>query len=102
MNMRKLAVASLLVTCTSIAPQFALARADINVTIAPPPLREEVVPAPRHGYVWAPGYWAWDHNKYAWRTGTWMHERPHQHWVAHNWEHRGEHYYFSTGHWARD
>jgi hypothetical protein len=38
----------------------------------------EVVPPPRAGYVWAPGYWDWDDHghKHAWKQGHWVSERP--------------------------
>lgn len=35
------------------------ALAAVYVDVAPPSPREEVIPTPRHGYVWAPGYWDW-------------------------------------------
>jgi hypothetical protein len=34
-----------------------IASAQIDITVAPPEPRAEVVPGPRAGYVWAPGYW---------------------------------------------
>jgi len=44
----------------------------ITVREAPPPLRAEVVPAPRHGYVWAPGYWSWQGHHHVWHRGDWV------------------------------
>lgn len=38
-------------------PLTAAAQATIYFNVAPPQPRYEVVPAPRRGYVWAPGYW---------------------------------------------
>ena len=40
----------------------------INVMIGTPPPAPvyEVVPAPRHGYVWAPGYYRWEGNRHVW------------------------------------
>src|SRR5277367_3811061 len=46
----------------------------VNVGIAPPPLPVCVQPAcPGLGYIWTPGYWAWDPtmNDYYWVPGTW-------------------------------
>ena len=102
MDMRKLVVASLLAASTAVASHVAAARVDVDVLIAPPAPRYEVVPAPRHGYVWAPGYWAWDGRRHVWRSGSWMKERHGEHWVAHNWEQRGDRWYFHGGHWDRD
>jgi hypothetical protein len=102
MELRKFAVASLLAASAAIGSQLAAARVDVDVVIAPPAARYEAVPAPRHGYVWAPGYWAWNGRKHEWRSGRWMKERHGEHWVAQNWEHRGDRWYFHDGHWDRD
>jgi hypothetical protein len=102
MTMRKIAVATMLVALTSVAPQFAGASTQIVVDTAPPALRVEAVPAPRHGYAWSPGYWQWSHKKYEWRAGTWIRDNPGHHWVAHDWEHRDGRYYYRPGHWDRD
>ena len=102
MSIRKLAIASLLAAGAAVAPQLSAASVDIEVGIAPPAPRVEVAPAPRHGYVWAQGYWAWDGHKHVWHSGRWVKERHGEHWVADNWEHRGDHWYFRGGHWDRD
>ena len=52
------------------------AAAAIYVQVGPPEMRVEAVPAPRHGYVWAPGYWNYRGNQHVWAKGTWVHERP--------------------------
>lgn len=41
-------------------PAFARVNVNFDVEVAPPPPRVEAVLAPRPGYVWAPGYWAWE------------------------------------------
>src|SRR3977135_2057783 len=92
-SIRKLSVSSLTAASTAVAPRIAMARVDVDVVIAPPAPRYEVVPTPRHGYVWAPGYWAWNGHKHEWRGGRWMRERHGEHWVAQNWEHRGDRWY---------
>jgi hypothetical protein len=57
------------------APAGALAQVSvgISVTIGPPPLPVYVQPpCPVVGYVWVPGYWAWDPNYgYYWVPGMW-------------------------------
>ena len=46
----------------------------IDITIAPPELPVyEQPPIPAPGYIWAPGYWAFDpDNGYYWVPGTWV------------------------------
>jgi hypothetical protein len=73
----------------------------IIVEVAPPPARVEVVPAPRHGYVWAPGYWRWTGHKYVWVGGSWVHERHGWHYAPHTWvEHDGR-WHYEEGGWRR-
>ena len=45
------------------------------VSVAPPAPRYEVVPAPRSGWVWAPGHWQWQGNEYVWVQGQWLRDR---------------------------
>src|ERR1700690_3449286 len=46
----------------------------ISVQIAPPVLPVYVQPPmPAEGYIWTPGYWAWDASTgYYWVPGTWV------------------------------
>jgi len=47
----------------------------IAITIAPPPLPVYEQPlCPGEGYIWVPGYWAWDDDfdDYYWVPGTWV------------------------------
>jgi hypothetical protein len=45
----------------------------VSVNIAPPPLPVYVQPAcPAVGYIWVPGYWAWNDGAYYWVPGTWV------------------------------
>jgi hypothetical protein len=47
----------------------------ISVTFAPPPLPVYEQPiCPGEGYIWTPGYWAWDDDDgdYYWVPGTWV------------------------------
>src|SRR3954471_11244492 len=47
---------------TTVAPASDL----VVVQMEPPAPRVEDTPAPREGYVWAPGYWSWDGSNYVW------------------------------------
>ena len=58
-----------------MAPLAAWSQVSISVGIAPPPLPYYAQPPiPGDGYLWTPGYWAWDaaSNDYVWVPGTWV------------------------------
>lgn len=45
----------------------------VSVNLAPPPLPVYVQPpCPVVGYMWTPGYWAWNDGAYYWVPGTWV------------------------------
>ena len=45
----------------------------VSVDIAPPALPVYVQPpCPEPGYIWTPGYWAWNDGAYYWVPGTWV------------------------------
>ena len=45
----------------------------VSVNIAPPALPVYVQPpCPEPGYMWTPGYWAWNDGAYYWVPGTWV------------------------------
>jgi hypothetical protein len=70
---------------------------------APPPAPiYEAVPAPRQGYLWAPGHYTWENGRYIWRGGEWMATRPGYGWQAAHWEQRGDgSWYLVAGTWVR-
>jgi len=54
-------------------PALSQAAFFISVNIAPPALPVyELPPEPGPGYIWTPGYWAWDGAEYYWVPGTWV------------------------------
>jgi hypothetical protein len=68
MKLRSFVFAALLTL--PLASSFA--QVGISVNIAPPPLVvEEQPPAPVEGYIWTPGYWAYE-NDYYWVPGVWI------------------------------
>lgn len=69
---------------------------------APPPPRAERVPAPRRGYVWAPGHYEWRGNRYAWVRGTWLKARPGYAYQAPEWRERDGRWQYRGGRWDRD
>ena len=100
MSMRKkILVAALALGAISV-PIVSEARTVI-VEVAPPPARVEVVPAPRVGYVWAPGYWNWNGHRHVWVGGRWVGERRGYHWEAHRWEEHEGRWHFHEGGWRR-
>jgi hypothetical protein len=67
-------VALLLLPATLLSAQAqAQVSIGISVNVAPPPLPVyEQPPIPEVGYIWVPGYWAWDGEDYYWVPGTWV------------------------------
>ena len=54
-------------------PSFAQVGVVVSVGYAPPelPVYEQPL-CPGDGYIWTPGYWAWDGDDYYWVPGTWI------------------------------
>jgi len=75
--------------------------AAVYVDVAPPAPRVEVVPAPRHGYIWVPGYWDVHGHRHAWTRGHWERERRGYTYVEPRWEQRENRWYLERGRWAR-
>lgn len=88
----------------TVAPPAAQARVNVGIDIElpPPPLRAEVVPPPRSGYLWAPGYWGWSGHKHVWHRGVWNRDRPGYVYVAPRWDHRGDRWHYDRSRWDRD
>jgi hypothetical protein len=82
-------------------PLPSMAQTGFNLVInsAPPPPRFETVPAPRRGYVWAPGYWNWDGGRHVWLGGHWEPERNGYQYRSHEWVRDGGGYRLSSGGW---
>jgi len=74
-------------------------RVSIGIAIGPPPPYVVAHPAPAPGYVWAPGYWAWNGYQHVWVGGHWIAARPGYAWVPDRWERRGPHWHHVHGHW---
>ncbi len=77
------------------------AAAAVYIQVAPPERQVEVVPAPRHGYVWAPGYWNWRGNHHVWAKGTWVRERRGYAYHSPNWVERNGRWSMERARWAR-
>jgi hypothetical protein len=99
---RKALFAAIVASTLGAFPLAASADKVIVVEEAPPPLKHEVVPAPRHGYVWAPGYWDWRHGHYTWVNGHWEKERHGMYWHPNRWEQRNGRWEFEHGGWHNE
>ncbi|HEY0824568.1 MAG TPA: YXWGXW repeat-containing protein, partial [Ramlibacter sp.] len=72
------------------------------VSTAPPPPRYEVVPAPRVGWVWAPGHYEWRGNEYVWVEGHWMRDRVGYEYREPRWVQRADGSWILVGdNWER-
>jgi hypothetical protein len=81
-----------------------LAQIGISITVGPPPLPVyEQPPCPSEGYIWTPGYWAYDYNGggYYWVPGTWV-EPPQVGllWTPGYWGWGADRYVFHEGYWG--
>ena len=75
MFMRNLLLCTMVATGSLTLPAAAQVNINIEIGVAPPPPRYEIVPAPRMGYNWAPGYWQWEGQRHVWASGRWMEAR---------------------------
>jgi hypothetical protein len=98
--LKKILLASLIGASFASVPLASVARTVI-VREAPPEPRQEAVPAPRRGYVWAPGHWEWRGNRHVWVNGHFLRARRGQHWEAERWVQRDGRWEMRPGRWAR-
>ena len=85
----------------STLPITATAAPVVYVQTAPPPMRHEVVPAARRGYVWVPGYWNWNGRRHVWQQGVWMKERRGYVYTQPAWAEHDGRWELRRGAWAR-
>src|SRR5688500_6623765 len=97
--MRKLVLGSLVAAALgSLAfPAAARTHVDFFVNIAPPVAYHEVLPAPRVGMVWVPGFWDWRHGRHYWVAGHWLRHRPGYYYEPVRWHYRDGRYYRAGG-----
>jgi len=76
----------------------------ISVNFAPPALPVYTQPlCPGEGYLWTPGYWAWDPDfgDYYWVPGTWvLAPLPGYLWTPPYWGWNGVSFIFHEGYWG--
>lgn len=88
-------------TLAALASTPVFAQPPVYIQQAPPPMRMEVMPGPRPGYVWDQGHWRWEGRGYVWMPGHWQPMRHGAHWRPGHWQARGPNWYWVEGHWAR-
>jgi YXWGXW repeat-containing protein len=98
----KLLWAALATASIGVMPLPASADIGLFIDIAPPAPRYEVVPAPRAGFVWMPGYWDWRGNRHVWTRGHWERERHGYYWHPNRWEQREGRWVLERGRWDRE
>jgi len=103
LNMKRkfytVALAALLFVGLSLT--FSFAQVGISIGIAPPPIPIYTQPyPPGPGYIWTPGYWAYD-SGYYWVPGAWvLPPRIGFLWTPGYWGYNGSNYYFNQGYWG--
>jgi hypothetical protein len=92
-----LALAMLAIPGRSLAQGVA-----VSITVAPPVLPVYVQPVcPGDGYLWAPGYWAWNDGDYYWVPGTWiLAPEPGFLWTPGYWGWVNGAYSWNAGYWG--
>jgi hypothetical protein len=87
-----------------LAPVAAWSQIAVSVSIAPPPLPLYAQPPiPGDGYLWTPGYWAWDPaiGDYIWVPGTWvLPPSVGLLWTPGYWAFGGGGYFWHRGYWG--
>lgn len=84
-----------------LSPTSSFAQIGISIGIAPPaiPIYTQPYP-PGPGYIWTPGYWAYN-SGYYWVPGAWvLPPRIGFLWTPGYWAYNGSNYYFNQGYWG--
>jgi hypothetical protein len=81
---------------------FAFVSVGVSITVAPPALPVYVQPpCPAVGYIWTPGYWAYNDDDYYWVPGTWvMAPQPGYLWTPGYWGWGSGLYLWHEGYWG--
>jgi hypothetical protein len=95
--------AAILISTAAFMPAQAMAQGySVIVRTAPPPPRQELVPAPRRGYEWAPGYWNYSGNKHKWTAGHWERVHAGQRYQRPEWQQTSNGWRLNKGGWQRN
>ena len=105
-SIRLLIAVTAVLALTSVLPAVTSAQVSIGISVgyAPPelPVYEQPI-CPGEGYIWTPGYWAWDPDDedYYWVPGTWV-LAPEVGflWTPGYWGWGGTAFLFHEGYWG--
>jgi hypothetical protein len=101
--MKRLVRVALLAFCAVIFLQPTFGQVSVSVSFGPPALPVYDLPVcPGDGYLWTPGYWAWDPDYgYYWVPGTWiMAPEPGFLWTPGYWGWGDGGFLFHEGYWG--
>jgi hypothetical protein len=97
------AIISFMLVFLTLISRPSVAQIDVTVSFGPPPLPVYVQPpCPDEGYLWTPGYWAYDNYfGYYWVPGTWV-QAPERGllWTPGWWGWHEGAFLFHEGYWA--
>jgi len=98
----KFLISMLLPLSMALAPTIARADLSVSINIAPPALPVYAQPVcPGDGYIWTPGYWAWNGAGYYWVPGTWVAApRPGYLWTPGWWGWNDGLFVWHVGYWG--
>ena len=99
---RKLLLSTIVASTFAAVAPMAQASVDVFINVPPPAARYEVVPAPRAGYLWAPGYWDWRSHRHVWSKGHWERERVGYYYHPRNWTEREGRWVHERSRWDRN
>lgn len=96
------ALVGIALLAASPAPLSAQVAVGISVRIGPPVLPVYAQPwCPGAGYIWTPGYWAWNGADYYWVPGAWvLAPEPGLLWTPGYWGWNAGFYYWHAGYWG--
>ena len=75
---------------------------ELEIGVAPPPDRVEVVPAPRPGYIYERGHYIVEGDRYVWHEGQFIREREGHHYEPYVLKRHGDRWHYRGGHWDDD
>lgn len=98
----KLITRVFLLAAVLLMPALSSAGTYVSITVAPPELPIYAQPVcPGDGYIWTPGYWAWDGDEYYWVPGTWvLAPAVDVFWTPGYWGWGGGFYLWHAGYWG--
>lgn len=103
-SLRILVAAVAIAACALLVPTRSSASVFVSVSFAPPPLLVySQPPCPGPGYIWTPGYWAFDdeYGDYYWVPGTWVLAPYHGwYWTPGYWGWANHYYVWHPGYWG--